>query len=119
MPAFLSDGPRIAALWTDLDLSAFGTAYFDATPTVVYFTWIDAADFSNPTLRSTFQIQLFADGRIKLCYQNLNVGATRPVLAGYGLGGEARQKRRQRLDDRHRILVRQHADDQVHELDAQ
>ncbi|MFY9341189.1 MAG: hypothetical protein WAT39_01785 [Planctomycetota bacterium] len=87
VPAFLFEGPRIAALWTDLDLSAFGTAYYDATPTVVYFTWIDAADIGTPTLRSTFQIQLFASGAIKLCYQNLNVAANRPVLAGYGLGG--------------------------------
>jgi hypothetical protein len=30
---------------------------------------------------------LFIDGRIKLCYQGLNLGATRPALAGYGLGG--------------------------------
>lgn len=87
VPAFLSDGPRIAAMWTDIDLTAFGTAYFDATPTTAYFTWVNAADFSNPSLRSTFQIQLFSDGRIKLCYQQLNVGANRPVLAGYGLGG--------------------------------
>ncbi|HEX5051567.1 MAG TPA: hypothetical protein VFZ65_07345 [Planctomycetota bacterium] len=87
VPAFLSDGPRIAALWTDLDLTAFGTAYFDATPTTAYFTWVNAADFTNPSLRSTFQIQLLSDGRIRLCYQNLSVGANRPVLAGYGLGG--------------------------------
>jgi hypothetical protein len=87
VPAFLMDGPRIAALWTDLDLTAFGTAYFDATPTVAHFTWVDAADFSNPSLRSTFQIQLHSDGRVRLCYQGLAVGANRPVLAGYGVGG--------------------------------
>lgn len=87
VPAFLFDGPRIAALWTDLDLTAFGTAYYDATPTAAYFTWVNAADFSNPSLHSTFQIQLHATGTIKLCYQQLNVGANRPVLAGYGLGG--------------------------------
>ncbi|HZN41002.1 MAG TPA: hypothetical protein VFD82_19505 [Planctomycetota bacterium] len=87
VPAFLFEGPRIAAMWTDIDLTAGGTAYYDATPTVAYFTWFDAPDYYNPSLRSTFQIQLFSDGRIKLCYQGLNLGATRPALAGYGLGG--------------------------------
>ncbi|HEX6812139.1 MAG TPA: hypothetical protein VF384_10990 [Planctomycetota bacterium] len=87
VPAFLSEGPRISAFWTDIDLTAFGTAYYDATPAVAYFTWVNAADFYNPTLRSTFQIQLHSDGRIKLCYQGVAVGANRPVLAGYGLGG--------------------------------
>ena len=79
VPAFLSEGPRISALWTDLDLTAGGTAYFDATATAAYFTWFDAPDYYNPTLRSTFQIQLFSDGRIKLCYQGLNLGANRPA----------------------------------------
>jgi hypothetical protein len=87
VPAFLFDGPRISALWTDLDLTAFGTAYFDTTPAAAIFTWLDAADFGNPSLRSTFQVQLFADGRIKLCYRGIAVGANRPILAGYGLGG--------------------------------
>lgn len=87
VPAFLFDGPRISAAWTDLDMTAGGNTYFDATPTEAYFTWIDAPDFGNPTLRSTFQIQLFSDGRIKLCYGGMAVGANRPVLAGYGLGG--------------------------------
>jgi hypothetical protein len=87
VPAFLFDGPRIAALWTDLDLTAGGAAYFDAQPTVAYFTWVDAPDFTSPNLRSTFQVQLFADGRIRLCYQGLAVGPSRPVLVGYGLGG--------------------------------
>jgi hypothetical protein len=87
VPAFLQDGPRISALWTDLDLSAGGAAYFDATPTVAYFTWVDAPDFTNPSLRSTFQVQLLANGTARLCYRNLNVGANRPVLAGYGIGG--------------------------------
>jgi hypothetical protein len=87
VPAFLSDGPRIAAMWTDLDLSAGGAAYFDANATTAYFTWVDAPDFTNPTLRSTFQVQLFADGRARLCYQGLNLGANRPALAGYGAGG--------------------------------
>jgi hypothetical protein len=88
VPGFLSEGPRIAAMWTDIDLTAGGAAYYDATPAVAYFTWVNAPDYYNPSLRSTFQIQLFADGRIKLCYQSLAVGATRPVLAGYGLGGQ-------------------------------
>jgi hypothetical protein len=87
VPAFLFDGPRIAALWTDLDLTAFGTAYFDTTASAAIFTWLNAADFSNPSLRSTFQVQLFSDGRIRLCYQGVAVGANRPILAGYGLGG--------------------------------
>jgi hypothetical protein len=87
VPGFLFDGPRIAALWTDLDLTVGGTAYFDTTATTAYFTWVDAPDFHNPTLRSTFQVQLFDDGRIKLCYQGVNIGAVRPALAGYGLGG--------------------------------
>jgi len=87
VPAFLFDGPRISALWTDLDPTASGTAYFDATATTAIFTWFDFADFSNPTLHSTFQVQLFSDGRIKLCYQGIAVGANRPILAGYGLGG--------------------------------
>ena len=87
VPAFLFDGPRISALWTDLDLTAGGAAYFDTTASAAIFTWLNAPDFSNPTLRSTFQIQLHSDGRIKLCYQGISVGANRPILAGYGLGG--------------------------------
>jgi hypothetical protein len=88
VPSFLQDGPRLAGLWTDLDFTAGGNAYFDATPTVAYFTWFDAPDFSNPSLRSTFQVQLFANGNVRLCYQGLNVGANRPALAGYGVGGQ-------------------------------
>lgn len=87
VPAFLFDGPRIAGLWTDLDLTAGGAAYFDATATEAYFTWLNAPDFTNPNLRSTFQIQLFSDGRIRLCYQSVDIGLNRPALAGYGLGG--------------------------------
>jgi hypothetical protein len=87
VPAFLFDGPRISAAWTDFDMTAGGMTYFDASATEAYFTWIDAPDFSNPALRSTFQIQLFADGRIKLCYGSMAIGANRPVLAGYGAGG--------------------------------
>ncbi len=88
VPSFLFDGPRISPLWVDLDFTAGGSAYFDATATVAHFTWFDAPDWSNPSLRSTFQVQLFSDGRIKLCYQGLNIGATRPALAGFGAGGQ-------------------------------
>lgn len=87
VPAFLGDGARIAALWTDLDLTAGGNAYFDATATTAYCTWVNAPDFYNPALRSTFQVQLHSDGRLRLCYQALAVGANRPVLAGYAAGG--------------------------------
>lgn len=87
VPAFLFDGPRISALWTDLDLTVGGNAYFDATATTAYFTWLNAPDFHNPSLQSTFQVQLHSDGRVGLCYQGVAIGANRPALAGYGLGG--------------------------------
>lgn len=87
VPAFLFDGPRIAALWTDLDPTAFGTTCFDTTATAAIFTWSNVAQFNDPTRRSTFQIQLLNDGRIRLCYRVVNIGTNRPILAGYGLGG--------------------------------
>lgn len=87
VPALLAEGPRLAALWTDLDLTAGGTAYFDATPTAAYFTWVDAPDFHAPSQRSTFQIQLHSDGRARLCYGAVAIGPSRPALAGYGVGG--------------------------------
>lgn len=87
VPAFLYDGARIAALWTDLDLTAFGTAWFDTTPTAAIFSWIDAEEFNHPGLRSTFQIQLLSDGRIRLCWRGVTVSSGRSILAGYGAGG--------------------------------
>lgn len=87
VPAFLFDGPRIAPLWTDLDPTSGGTCYFDTTATMAVFTWFNVAQFNDPSRRSTFQVQLLSDGRVRLCYQTVNIAANRPILTGYGLGG--------------------------------
>ena len=64
--AFLAGSPRIAPAWVDF----VGNVFLNTSvANRAVFTW-RGSEFSNTTL-STFQVQLFSDGRIIFGYDNL------------------------------------------------
>jgi hypothetical protein len=78
----VGDDPRIAALWRDLDCTT-GQVFFDAVPGRAMATWVAVPDFGGGGARSTFQIELFANGDFALNYGSCN--AT-PALVGVSEG---------------------------------
>ncbi len=69
---FLSDPPRIAPAWYDLDPGESGASITvaDLGDSIVV-TWQGVPEFSNDD-GNTFQVQLFSDGRIVFNYETLN-----------------------------------------------
>ncbi|MCU0863144.1 MAG: hypothetical protein MUC36_05085 [Planctomycetes bacterium] len=91
---FLTDTPRIAAMWTDLYPPGNGDVYFNTfpasgtQPASAVITWNDCPEIGTTDLQS-IQLQLFADGSFVIAYDlrcgNLNhdalVGVTEGVAA--------------------------------------
>jgi hypothetical protein len=84
---FLSGVPRIAGLWDDLFPGVDGVSCVHANPLSDRFivTWNRVPEFVNVGM-NTFQIVLFADGRIQMGYAGLNA---RDGLVGISPGGGA------------------------------
>ena len=71
---FTAGGPRIAALFLDLDPSAAGQVSQFSSPERMVFTWSRVPDYrtAGVGLPNTFQIRLYRDGRIELAYGGIN-----------------------------------------------
>lgn len=94
MSQFFTDVPRLAAAWSDLDMTVQGSMYFDADPLnqFVTITWWNAPEWDpvtpapNPGLGgNTFQIVLWATGNVDFIYGNVSVWNS-PLVIGYARG---------------------------------
>ncbi len=79
----------IAALWTDLTPTGTGAGdvFFRTDATIAVITFQDVTEFGGSD-EFTFQIQLYPDGRVVLCYDN-RVPTTLDSLVGLSEGGGA------------------------------
>ncbi len=85
---FLGDPPRIAPAWFDLDPGDSGTVTFADLGDRAVITWSGVEEFSESN-SNTFQIVLFADGRIAFNYDelsNLDHDGLIGITAGNGAG---------------------------------
>ena len=79
--------PRISAFFDDLNPTAGGTVSLKQLPDRVTVTWLDVPEYK-ATTKNTFQVELFADGRIQLSY--LDIASTDGLVglsAGFGVPG--------------------------------
>lgn len=85
---FSAGGPRIAALFLDLDPSAAGQVSRLLEPDRAVFTWSRVPEYraSGVGLPNTFQIRLFRDGRIEIAYGGVN---TLEAVVGISRGNVA------------------------------
>lgn len=84
-----SGSPRIAPLWTDLnmDVTTGGVCYINSTPSQCTITWDQAACYGIPT-EFQIQLQLFTSGEIKFFYSTNTINAsTYSTAAAQGLVG--------------------------------
>ncbi len=87
---FLEGLPRIAGLFTDLDVTAAGTITSALEGDALTFRWEGVPEFGAPLSspnRNTFSITLFSNGNIRLHYEGFSVtpdGAD-PLLAVVGV----------------------------------
>jgi hypothetical protein len=63
--------PMIAPLWSDMDLSSEGTAYFNDFGDRAVFTWDSIGTYEDDSSSNTFQLQIFADGKIIFGYNGI------------------------------------------------
>jgi len=63
--------PMIAVLWSDMDLSDEGTAYFNDFGDRAVFTWDSIGSYEDSSSSNTFQLQLFDDGTIIFGYNGI------------------------------------------------
>jgi len=91
---FLSRGPRIAPLWTDLDPSSAGAVWFRAEPASgalparAIVTWDDVPEYQGAASQ-TAQLQLFADGSMLFFYDPNVFLLGHAALAGVTSGNGA------------------------------
>ncbi len=89
---FLGGQPQLTPFWMDLDPSAAtggGSMHFDVDVTaavpVAYATWMGVDEFYYGTSPNTFQVALFADGRVEFRYGACSV-ARATTLVGFTSG---------------------------------
>ena len=89
-PGELASGaPRVAVLWTDLNLTAANNAsvWLDATPTRCTITWDNAVAFNHSPLFQV-QAQLFPSGEIRMFWgEGASNNSTFNFAAGSGVTG--------------------------------
>lgn len=88
---FVTEGPRIAGAWHDLDPSEGGAVRYRLFPDRAVFTWDQVPTFDENSIVNTFQIQILQDGRVLLSTVNapsggdeILVGVTPGDLSGGG-----------------------------------
>lgn len=96
----LSQSPRIAPLWMDLDPSTaltagrVGSTHYDVDPATNHavFTWLNIAEYgtANSANLNTFQIELEPTGAFEIRWQNIATSASRTILTGVSQGRGAR-----------------------------
>lgn len=78
---FVDDAaPEICAFNSDLDLSTTGTIHFNDFGDRAAFTWNEIGTNANETALMTFQIQIYATGRIVLGYNGILDGEGEDLL---------------------------------------
>ncbi|MBK8979660.1 MAG: hypothetical protein IPM29_27490 [Planctomycetes bacterium] len=84
---FLTDGPRLAAFWGDLNPAAGGSVHFDVDPSgnAAYVTWLAVPEYAVPNAVSTFQICIRSSGIIDYRYRSCVVGFAQ-AIAGWSPG---------------------------------
>jgi hypothetical protein len=97
---FMTQGARLAPLWTDLDPgpTGAGTIVFDddSPNGVVYVTWTGVAVWeatpSSPRFLNTFQVAMHSNGLVEYRYQSCSAPATAGLntMTGFTPGGTAR-----------------------------
>lgn len=68
----LGDQPRHCAMWSDFDPAAgagTGSVHFHVVGQTAYATWSNVGQYGNPSLVSSFQIALSANGSVEYRYQ--------------------------------------------------
>jgi cysteine-rich repeat protein len=85
VPLFLGGPPRIAPAWFDLVPTTFAPVRYAMHPDRAVITWNGTSEFG-AGCNHTFQVQLFADGRIVFAYRILQT-QTCPGLLHDGLIG--------------------------------
>ena len=87
---FLSDLPRIAACWMDLNPGAGGGVYADLDPATgeFVFTWSQVPEFGQTNVMD-MQIALQASGIFEIRFGANNINAANVSLTGYSVGGGA------------------------------
>lgn len=68
---FDTDAPMLAVLWSDMDMSDNGTAYFNDFGDRAVITWDDIGTYEDSGSSNTFQLQLFANGTIIFGYNGI------------------------------------------------
>ena len=61
----------IAPFWSDMDLDTEGTAYFNDFGDRAVFTWDSIGTYEDEESSNTFQLQIFADGKIIFGYNGI------------------------------------------------
>jgi MYXO-CTERM domain-containing protein len=61
----------IAPFWSDMSLDSEGTAYFNDFGDRAVFTWDSIGTFEDEDSSNTFQLQVFADGKIIFGYNGI------------------------------------------------
>lgn len=82
---FLGGPPRIGALFADLDPEVGGSVSLDATAERAIFTWFEVPQFGQRD-KNTFQMTLWATGRIDFAYGSNVSGGIREAVAGIAPG---------------------------------
>jgi len=85
----LSQDPRLAPLWVDLNPSAGGTTHFDSTASAVYYTWLAVPAFGQAG--SSFNVQLVIRSNGEIEFRWLNNSSNTVALVGWSPGNNANQ----------------------------
>lgn len=79
-------GPIVAPFVTDLDLDEVGTIHFKDFGDRAVFTWNEVGTYAEELHLLSFQIQLFADGRIYFSYNGILDGVGEDLVLSLGQG---------------------------------
>lgn len=66
-----TDAPMISTFWSDMNLEEHGTIHFHDFGDRAVITWLEIGTYENEDTENTFQLQLFADGKIIFGYNGI------------------------------------------------
>lgn len=84
----LTDMPRLAPFWGDLDANAAGSIHFDVVGQTAYVTWLNVPEVNSPQTTSSFQVAISSNGTVEYRYQTCAITAA-GVLTGWSPGNNA------------------------------
>ncbi len=86
---FLSQGPRLAPCWDDLNPSAGGAVYYNETATQVSVVWQDVPYFGQTTNLANMELVISISGTIYFHYGANHSVHTSSAITGITVGGGA------------------------------